>query len=52
MVVVNRIDSEFWQMRVIDPSGNVWAELLCFDLSSLISQSKSIYNIDIRSILN
>lgn len=52
MVVVNKIDNEFWQMRVIDPSGNVWAELLCFHLSSLISQSKSIYNIDIRSVLN
>lgn len=52
MVVVNRIDNEFWQMRVIDPSGNVWAELLCFDLSSLISQSKKIYNIDIRTNLN
>lgn len=52
MVVVNKIDNEFWQMRVINSSGYVWAELLCFDLSSLISQSKMIYNIDIRTNLN
>jgi hypothetical protein len=52
MVLVNRIDNEFWQMRVFDPSGNACIELLCFDLSSLIAQSKEIYNIDIRTNLN
>lgn len=52
MVIVNQIDNEFWQMRLFEPSDNVWFELLCLDLESLTLQASVIYNVDLNEVLN
>jgi hypothetical protein len=52
LVIINRIDNEFWQMKLFEPSDNAWFELLCFDFDSLMIQASVIYNIDIREYSN
>jgi hypothetical protein len=52
MVIVNQIDNEFWQMRLFEPSGNAWFELLCLDLESLTLQASVIYNVNLNEVLN
>lgn len=52
LVIINRIDNEFWQMKLFEPSDNTWFELLCFDLDSLMLQASVIYNLDIREYVN
>ena len=52
LVIINRIDNEFWQMKLFEPSDNAWFELLCFDLDSLMLQASVIYNVDIREYVN
>lgn len=52
LVHINRIDNEYWQMKLFEPSDNMWFELLTFDLDSLVLQANIIYNIDLREYLN
>ena len=52
LVYINRIDDEYWQMKLFEPSDNMWFELLTFDLDSLVLQANVIYNIDLREYLN
>ena len=52
LVIINKIDNEFWQMKLFEPSDNTWFELLCLDLESLTLQASIIYNIDLNEVLN
>jgi hypothetical protein len=48
MVLIGMIEGRYWYAKIFDSTLNVWNELICFDLNSLVTQSKVLYNVNIN----
>ena len=52
LIKINKVNDEYYQMLLFEPSDNHWYELLAFNIESLIVQAYTIYNINLSEYLN